>query len=902
MLPLLILCCALSLKFAAAATIQPDDVQKALAASIATAPSPVGAAAAHQSEWSPGLVVALISEGAARQTKDPAAADALYRICQDVASKIQDSRTEALAEYRRGNLLLLHTNLQEAIPLLKRAFAIQTSALAAGNLPPPGNPDDKSETAAAADTAISLAIALHNSGLGEEATATAARAVELAAASDNELAVGRAYSVAGSAALDAGNNRAAIAYLLKALAIAEKLKSLQGQAAVLNNLGNASRQAFDLDDAAGYFQRSLAIKRQQGPGAHASSTLNNLGELALVQEHYDEADKYFGLALDAIQTPEEEDVRPDILINLGLLASQRREFAKSLETLDQAIALAAQRKDHGSLQYCYLFEVADKIELHQPAEAQALLDKGRPFTLDSGEPRIAMRYAVAQADIYREQGLTSQARNEYVNAIRQYEDMRLNIAGDESRQASYADNTRYVYTNLVGLDADSGQSADAFHFAELSKSRVLLDDLNSGRADVTRLLTPEEKERDQELLALLSNLNIRLRSASGQTRNMVSQQIDKVRFDYGSFRTGVYTAHPELALRRADPEPVSVARAAALLPDEHTALISWSVGADATYAFVIRRVAGKPVLHVRKLKTDEDKLKARVDKLRTAIAGRELGFTTLARELYDTLLKPLQSDLGKIDRLIVSPDASLWQIPLEALQNSAGKFVAEDYEIFYVPSATVLDRMRSVAAKRIGPVSVLALGDPAGDLPAAAAEVKGIGGIYGAGRSKVLTGSAATESALRANAGRYSVIHIAAHGRYDDAKPLYSYLALAPGKAGGSTSDDGNLEAREIMDLHLNARLVILSGCETARGSGSGVGIAGMSWSLFIAGAPATVASLWKVDSKSTSLLMTDLHRELAQGATPAKALHDARLALLQNPAYRHPFYWAGFIGIGAGN
>jgi CHAT domain-containing protein len=47
---------------------------------------------------------------------------------------------------------------------------------------------------------------------------------------------------------------------------------------------------------------------------------------------------------------------------------------------------------------------------------------------------------------------------------------------------------------------------------------------------------------------------------------------------------------------------------------------------------------------------------------------------------------------------------------------------------------------------------------------------------------------------------------------------------------------------------------------------------------------------------------MTDLHRELAQGATPAKALHDARLALLQNPAYRHPFYWAGFIGIGAGN
>jgi CHAT domain-containing protein len=56
------------------------------------------------------------------------------------------------------------------------------------------------------------------------------------------------------------------------------------------------------------------------------------------------------------------------------------------------------------------------------------------------------------------------------------------------------------------------------------------------------------------------------------------------------------------------------------------------------------------------------------------------------------------------------------------------------------------------------------------------------------------------------------------------------------------------------------------------------------------------------VDSKSTSLLMLDLHKGLAQGETPAKALRDAKLALLRNPLYRHPFYWAAFIGIGAGD
>ena len=247
---------------------------------------------------------------------------------------------------------------------------------------------------------------------------------------------------------------------------------------------------------------------------------------------------------------------------------------------------------------------------------------------------------------------------------------------------------------------------------------------------------------------------------------------------------------------------------------------------------------------------------------------------------------------------------SIWQTQhLEGLQNSAGKFMAEDYEIFYVPSVTVLDKMRSVSAKRTGPISLLALGDPTGDLPEAAAEVNGIGKLYPAGRSKVLTGSAATEAALRADAGHYSVIHIAAHGLYDDAKPLYSSLALAPSPGISRTAaDDGNLEAREIMDLHLAAKLVILSGCETARSSGSGMGIAGMSWALFIAGAPSTVASLWKVDSRSTEVLMTELHKGLAQGETTARALREAKLALLRNPAYHHPFYWAGFIGIGAGN
>ena len=104
-----------------------------------------------------------------------------------------------------------------------------------------------------------------------------------------------------------------------------------------------------------------------------------------------------------------------------------------------------------------------------------------------------------------------------------------------------------------------------------------------------------------------------------------------------------------------------------------------------------------------------------------------------------------------------------------------------------------------------------------------------------------------------------------------------------------------------MMDLDLRADMVILSGCETGRGdSGTGEGLLGMSWALFIAGSPTTVASKWKVESDSTSELMVDFHRNLHR-VSKAKALQEAALTLMKKPEYRHPFYWSGFVLMGEG-
>jgi CHAT domain-containing protein len=115
-----------------------------------------------------------------------------------------------------------------------------------------------------------------------------------------------------------------------------------------------------------------------------------------------------------------------------------------------------------------------------------------------------------------------------------------------------------------------------------------------------------------------------------------------------------------------------------------------------------------------------------------------------------------------------------------------------------------------------------------------------------------------------------------------------------------SGTEDGWLEAHELMNLNLHAGLVTLSACETALGKvGQGEDVIGLTWALFIAGVPSTMVSEWKVDSASTTELMLSFHRNLKDGQTKADALRNAALKLSRNNGYNHPFFWAPFVLIG---
>jgi CHAT domain-containing protein len=104
------------------------------------------------------------------------------------------------------------------------------------------------------------------------------------------------------------------------------------------------------------------------------------------------------------------------------------------------------------------------------------------------------------------------------------------------------------------------------------------------------------------------------------------------------------------------------------------------------------------------------------------------------------------------------------------------------------------------------------------------------------------------------------------------------------------------LTAAECYNLRLDAELVTLSACETARGKlKPGEGLLGLTRGLLYSGARSVLVSQWKVPDQATSKLMQAFYQNLLSGMSKPKALQAAKEALRKN-GFAHPYYWAAFV------
>ncbi|HEU4687069.1 MAG TPA: CHAT domain-containing protein, partial [Vicinamibacterales bacterium] len=133
----------------------------------------------------------------------------------------------------------------------------------------------------------------------------------------------------------------------------------------------------------------------------------------------------------------------------------------------------------------------------------------------------------------------------------------------------------------------------------------------------------------------------------------------------------------------------------------------------------------------------------------------------------------------------------------------------------------------------------------------------------------------------------------AAHGIMSTKVPARSALVLRP-----SATDDGLLQAREILSLRLHATLVTLSACDTSTGAAQGQdGVASLVRPFVAAGARAVVANLWAADDTFSAAMMREFYRELARGSDIGESLRQAKLRMIETFGPEAvPRLWSGVL------
>jgi CHAT domain-containing protein len=166
------------------------------------------------------------------------------------------------------------------------------------------------------------------------------------------------------------------------------------------------------------------------------------------------------------------------------------------------------------------------------------------------------------------------------------------------------------------------------------------------------------------------------------------------------------------------------------------------------------------------------------------------------------------------------------------------------------------------------------------------------------GGGRVLTGDAATEAAIkRADLSDYRIVHLAAHAVVDERRPERSAVLLAA----GSDEEDGLLQFREVVELNLDGRIVILSACRSASGPlFGGDGVMGLAHAFFLAGSRTVVAGLWPLRDDEVAGLMERFAVGMSRGESVAGALASAQRELIRDGA--PPAAWAGLIVMGDGD
>lgn len=280
-----------------------------------------------------------------------------------------------------------------------------------------------------------------------------------------------------------------------------------------------------------------------------------------------------------------------------------------------------------------------------------------------------------------------------------------------------------------------------------------------------------------------------------------------------------------------------------------------------------------------------------------------------AGKLYDWIIRPFE-DKGyfkqeEIETLVFVQDGLFRSIPMSALiDKTQNKYLIEKYAVAITPSLNLTAPRE--ARKKLNKAMIFGFSEAANidgqvfeALPYVNNEIASIQELFS--NTKLLSNQDFSAKE-RQKTDDYPIIHIATHAQFGII-PEDTFLVLGDNQK--LTIDDLEKSLRKFGDGINAVDLLTLSACETATGDERAtLGLAGIALQ---AGVKSALASLWSVDDKSTSILITEFYQNLRAGESKAKALQQAQLALLRNPEkiseiegeYKKPYYWSPFILVG---
>lgn len=568
--------------------------------------------------------------------------------------------------------------------------------------------------------------------------------------------------------------------------------------------------------------------------------------------------------------------------------------------------------------------------------ASAELQKEKDYVQKRGDAYLQGRWKYFAAKL-------SFARGRYREATQQFREVCDLISSVGEGSADYGvgirSNYSYVFDDLLNSLREEFKSGNsdaawtALDYADREDSGTF--DVRWRRLFVSRLeqqLTPSLHDRESELTTRIAELKRRL-SGAGQGQSVLDLQatLSAANREREEFVSEVRKVAPQYA-SIAYPKPLSKGDIPFLHGDM---LLRIHVAPTAIYEWITAPGSDANILEFYSFAVDRQKLRLLVQEIKTAFdQGRPDLLKSETLHQISSLIVPaeISARLASAKRLIYIPDDCLFLIPLEILLWDGDK--VPEVAVSYYPSVrdfvswrgtgpnqrtwakafvgfadpiTADDDPRLLSLKQANgtPNDPVQTGDIArrgislSRIPGTADEVNSIGKLFDSAHeaNEVYLGFDATKGrVLHTDLTPFRYVHFATHGLLPgDARIDEPALVLSR----DSKSNDMLLSMSEILNLRLNADLVVLSACNTGSGKlAKGEGVMNLGKAFMSAGSSSVAMSLWQVSDVSTSLLMHAFYEELLAGKPKPVALALARKKV-HSSGFTNPFFWAPFILVG---